>query len=29
MAKMQLFAPSIAFVDLETTGTLAADDRIT
>jgi DNA polymerase-3 subunit epsilon len=26
---MQLFAPSLAFVDLETTGTRAADDRIT
>ena len=26
---MQLFAPSLAFVDLETTGTLAAGDRIT
>jgi DNA polymerase-3 subunit epsilon len=26
---MQLFAPSLAFVDLETTGTLAAEDRIT
>ena len=26
---MQLFAPSIAFVDLETTGTTAAQDRIT
>ena len=26
---MQLFAPSLAFVDLETTGTQAAGDRIT
>src|SRR5512143_1649853 len=26
---MKLFAPSLAFVDLETTGTLAAADRIT
>ena len=26
---MQLFAPSLAFVDLETTGTRAAADRIT
>lgn len=26
---MDLFAPSLAFVDLETTGTRAADDRIT
>ena len=26
---MQLFAPSLAFVDLETTGMRAADDRIT
>ena len=26
---MKLFAPSLAFVDLETTGTLAAGDRIT
>src|SRR4051794_16532364 len=26
---MQLFAPSLAFVDLETTGTVAAQDRIT
>lgn len=26
---MHLFAPSLAFVDLETTGTRAADDRIT
>ncbi len=26
---MELFAPSLAFVDLETTGTRAADDRIT
>jgi DNA polymerase-3 subunit epsilon len=26
---MKLFAPSLAFVDLETTGTLAGDDRIT
>jgi len=26
---MKLFAPAIAFVDLETTGTRAADDRIT
>ncbi len=26
---MNLFAPSIAFVDLETTGTRAADDRVT
>jgi DNA polymerase-3 subunit epsilon len=24
-----MFAPSIAFVDLETTGTIASDDRIT
>jgi oligoribonuclease (3'-5' exoribonuclease) len=26
---MRLFAPSLAFVDLETTGTTAAQDRIT
>ena len=26
---MRLFAPSLAFVDLETTGTRAEDDRIT
>src|SRR4051794_35629100 len=26
---MRLFAPALAFVDLETTGTLAAADRIT
>ncbi len=26
---MKLFAPSLAFVDLETTGTRAADDRVT
>jgi len=26
---MKLFAPSLAFVDLETTGTRAGDDRIT
>ena len=26
---MKLFAPALAFVDLETTGTRAADDRVT